>query len=188
LKLRTLLIAAAITIVCDARALCQEAPAKSAVTVTKTEHPRKRLDFSVDVPAPLDQVWKCFATRAGMVSWLTPDAKIELRPGGRWLAIFPGVAPGGGTILSYAPEQQLTIHAMAPEKFPTVRREGTTAVFTFIALDDSHTRVQLSQVGWKSGREWQDAYEHLAVGNAELLTQLLNRFLHGPMDWAKASR
>jgi hypothetical protein len=43
-------------------------------------------------------------------------------------------------------------------------------------------------VGWKSGREWQDAYEHLAVGNAELLTQLLNRFLHGPMDWAKASR
>lgn len=167
------------------RAICQEPAQKSAVTVTRTEHPRKRLDLTVDVPASLDQVWNCFTTREGMVSWITPDAKVELRPGGKWLALFPGAAPGGGTILSFATEQQLTLHAMAPEQFPTVRKEGTTAVFTFIALDDSHTRVHLSQVGWKNGPEWQRAYDHLATGNAMLLNQLLSRFQNGPIDWSK---
>jgi uncharacterized protein YndB with AHSA1/START domain len=160
-------------------------PTKSGVTVTRTDHPRKRLDFTVDVPASVAEVWKCFSTRAGMVSWITPDAQVELRPGGKWLALFPGAAPGGGTILSFAAEQQLTLHAMAPEQFPTVRKEGTTAVFTFMALDESHTRVHLSQVGWKSGSEWQRAYDHLAAGNAMLLDQLLGRFLHGPINWSK---
>jgi len=188
MRLRTLLLAVAMCLVIGTRADAEDTAHKSAVTVTKTEHPRKRLDFSVDIPAPIDEVWNCFTTREGMVSWITPDAQVELRPGGKWLALFPGAAPGGGTILSYAPQQQLTLHAMAPEQFPTVRKEGTTAVFTFIALDDSHTRLHLSQIGWKSGPEWRRAYEHLAIGNAMLLDQLLNRFLHGPIDWSKETK
>jgi len=80
--------------------------------------------------------------------------------------------------------RSITLRAMAPEQFPEVRRERTTAVFRFKA-DGSGTKVTLLQTGWKKGKEWDDAYEYLAGGNAQLLEQLLYRFQHGPIDWAK---
>jgi len=41
------------------------------------------------------------------------------------------------------------------------------------------------QTGWKEGKEWDDAYDYLANGNAQLLGQLLYRFKNGPVDWTK---
>jgi uncharacterized protein YndB with AHSA1/START domain len=185
MKILSLSSLGAISLLFVSSSIFQSPDVNHDVRVTKTEHPQKRLDFEVDIAAPVDQVWKCFATRNGMISWITPDAELELKPGGKWLAMYPGAAPGGGTIISYAAEQQITLHAMAPEQFPNVRREGTTAVFTFMALDEAHTRVHLSQVGWKTGQEWETAYGHLAIGNTILLTQLRDRFVNGPTDWAK---
>jgi hypothetical protein len=60
------------------------------------------------------------------------------------------------------------LSAMAPEIFPTVRAERTTARFEFIAKGRS-TRVRLVQTGWKQGEEWDKAYDYLATGNAQLL-------------------
>jgi uncharacterized protein YndB with AHSA1/START domain len=177
IRLSVLMVLAAASIFAGA---AQESP----VRVTKTSVPQKRLDFEVEIPARVDEVWKCFSTRKGMITWITPDAEVDMRPGGAWLAKYPGELPGGGRIVSFEPEQFLTLHAMAPEQFPTVRKEGTTAVFTFDAVDEHRTIVHLSQVGWKSGAEWETAYEHLSRGNAILLTQLRNRFLNGPVNWA----
>jgi uncharacterized protein YndB with AHSA1/START domain len=158
------------------------------VRVTKTSAPQKRLDFEVEIPGRVDEVWKCFSTREGMITWITPDAEVDLQVGGAWLAKYPGALPGGGRIVSFEPEQFLTLHAMAPEQFPTVRKQGTTAVFTFVPVDEHLTIVHLSQVGWKSGEEWDTAYEHLSRGNAILLTQLRDRFLNGPVNWANETK
>ena len=115
---------------------------------------------------------------------MTPGAVVDLRNGGEWTAHFPGGKTGGGTILSFVPEQEMTLSAMAPEQFPTVRAERTTARFQFIAKDDS-TVVRLVQTGWKTGEEWDKAYDYLAQGNAQLLETLRRRFVNGPIDWAK---
>jgi uncharacterized protein YndB with AHSA1/START domain len=158
---------------------------KGAVQVTKTLQPVKRLDFEVEVPASLDDVWKAFTTAEGMTTWVSPEAEVELREGGKWLAKFAGVAPGGGTIVKFTPLKDLVISAMAPEAFPTVRRERTLAVFSFTAVDKCHTRVHLAQTGWKEGEEWSKAFDYLAGGNASLLNMLHGRFVHGPVDWKK---
>jgi hypothetical protein len=71
---------------------------------------------------------------------------------------------------------------MAPDRFPEVRSVGTTAVFDF-APEGEQTRVTLTQTGWRQGKEWDDAYEYLASGNAQLLEQLYLRFARGPMKW-----
>ena len=97
---------------------------------------------------------------------------------------FPAAKTGGGTILSFVPKKELTIAALAPERFPTVREQRTTAKFEFIARGDS-TLVRLVQTGWKTGDEWDKAYEYLAEGNAQLLETLRRRFLEGPIDWQK---
>jgi uncharacterized protein YndB with AHSA1/START domain len=154
------------------------------VTVTKVASPEKALCFEVTVPGSLDQVWAAFTTNDGLASWLWRDVRVDARPGGEWLAILPG-STGGGTIVSLAPKTQIVISALAPERFPTVRRERTRAAFSFAAVTADSTTVTLAQTGWKTGDEWDAAYEYLARGNVELLTQLYQRFAFGPIAWPK---
>jgi uncharacterized protein YndB with AHSA1/START domain len=146
--------------------------------------PDKTLVLEVTIPASRAAVWQAFTTSAGLSTWLTPDAVVDLRPGGEWTAHFPGGKTGGGTIVSFVPEKEIILSAMAPERFPTVRAERTTARFQFEAKGES-TVVRLVQTGWKSGEEWDRAYEYLTVGNAQLLATLHRRFVNGPIDWAK---
>jgi uncharacterized protein YndB with AHSA1/START domain len=158
--------------------------APSPVTVTRVASPEKALRFEVTVPAGLDDVWTAFTTASGLVTWLWRDTRLDLRVGGDWLALFP-TSTGGGTIQSFTPKSQLVLAALAPDQFPTVRATRTRAVFDFASVGPAATRVTLTQTGWKTGKEWDDAYEYLASGNAELLDQLRQRFVSGPIAWPK---
>lgn len=158
--------------------------AQNPVRVVKQAAPDKALIFEVTVPASRAAVWHAFTTSEGLSTWLTPGAVVDLRKGGEWTAHFPGGKTGGGTILNFVPEQEITLAAMAPEQFPTVRAERTTARFQFMANGES-TLVRLVQTGWKSGEEWDKAYDYLAQGNAQLLETLRRRFVSGPIDWSK---
>jgi uncharacterized protein YndB with AHSA1/START domain len=155
-----------------------------AVTVTRTSSPERRLDFEVTVPAPVADVWQAFSTSKGLSTWLWPNAMVDLKPGGDWIVKFPGGSTGGGTIVAFDLEKRIEIAALAPDQFPTVRRDRTRALFTFKATaDGKSTIVHLTQTGWKSGEEWDRAYDYLAGGNAELLNNLRQRFVSGPFDW-----
>lgn len=146
--------------------------------------PPQELVIQVDVPAPIHAVWQAFTTSDGLSTWLSPEAAVDLRPGGEWTAHFPGGSTGGGTIVSFVPEKEIVISAMAPDQFPQVRAERTHAVFQFESRGDS-TIVRLTQSGWKQGAEWTHAYEYLVGGNAQLLSTLHHRFVSGPLDWKK---
>jgi len=146
--------------------------------------PDKILRIELTIPAPIAEVWQAFATSQGLSTWLTPGAVVDLRPGGEWTAHFPGGSTGGGTILSFVPQQDLVISALAPDRFPAVRAARTTVRYHLEAHGQT-THVTLTQTGWQSGKEWDQAYEYLAVGNAQLLATLHRRFLNGPIDWAK---
>jgi uncharacterized protein YndB with AHSA1/START domain len=158
--------------------------AQSPVKVVKQAAPEKALIFEVTIPAARGAVWQAFATSDGLSTWLTPGAVVDLRKGGEWTAHFPGGKTGGGTILSFVPEKEIVLAAMAPEQFPTVRAERTTARFELLASGES-TVVRLTQTGWKTGEEWDKAYEYLSQGNAQLLATLRRRFVEGPLDWSK---
>jgi uncharacterized protein YndB with AHSA1/START domain len=144
----------------------------------------KVLILTIAIPAPRAAVWHAFATSDGLSTWLTPGAVVDLRSGGEWTAHYPGGKIGGGTIISFIPEEEIVISAMAPEQFPTVRATRTRARFHFEPRGD-YTLVQLEQTGWQSGEEWDKAYEYLFAGNAELLATLHHRFINGPIDWEK---
>jgi len=157
------------------------------VTVTQVPAPHRELKFEVMVPGPRDSVWTAFTTSAGLETWLWRDCTVDLRPGGDWVCNYPDGKTGGGRIERYHERKDITLHAMAPEWFPTVRRVGTTAAFSFDAVGDS-TRVRLRQTGWQTGAEWDSAYAYLAKGNAQLLGQLRYRFAKGPIDWDAAEK
>jgi uncharacterized protein YndB with AHSA1/START domain len=154
------------------------------VTVTKVASPEKGLRFEVTVPGSLDELWAAFTTKDGLATWLWRDIRVDARTGGDWIAIFPQ-STAGGTIVSLTPKTQLVIAALAPDRFPAVREARTRAVFEFAAVTPFSTKVTLVQTGWGIGDEWDAAYEYLASGNAELLTQLYQRFASGPIAWPK---
>ena len=81
--------------------------------------------------------------------------------------------------------QEIRIKALAPERFPAVRAARTDVTFSLTAVGPAATKVTLVQTGWQPGAEWDAAYEYLAKGNAQLLTQLHQRFVSGPLDWSK---
>jgi uncharacterized protein YndB with AHSA1/START domain len=174
--MKTIFLALALTVT----AAVAQSPEKTG----KMAAPEKILVLEVTVPAPLSAVWEAFTTSAGLSTWLTPGAVVDLKEGGEWTAHFPGGSTGGGTILSFVPQKELVLSAMAPDKFPTVRATRTKARFQFEARGDS-TVVRLTQTGWKDGEEWVKAYEYLTVGNAQLLATLHHRFVNGPIDWSK---
>jgi uncharacterized protein YndB with AHSA1/START domain len=156
--------------------------ASAQAATAKETAPPQQFVIEIEVPAPLPEVWHGFATSEGLSTWLFPNAKVDLRPGGDWLVHFPGGSTGGGTIVSFVPEKELVIAALAPDKFPQVRAERTRAAFQFEARGQS-TVVRLTQSGWKSGDEWTRAYEYLVAGNAQLMATLHRRFVDGPTDW-----
>lgn len=159
---------------------------QGAVKVTVSREPVKRLDFEVIVPASQQEVWKAFTTKEGLESWIAPSARVDLSLGGVWEVGYVGAQPGGGSVLSYVPMEMLSLHAMAPESFPTVRKEGTIAVFFFERVAEKQTRVRLAQVDWKDGEEWDKAFDYLSKGNAILLNMLFKRFTNGPTDWKES--
>jgi glutathione peroxidase len=158
--------------------------AQNPVTVVKRPAPDKALIFEGTVPASPEAVWLAFSTSAGLSTWLTPGAVVDLRKGGEWTAHFPGGSTGGGTILEFTPGKEIVLAAMAPDKFPTVRAQRTRADFVLIPKG-TDTLVRLTQTGWKEGAEWDQAYDYLASGNVQLLETLVRRFAKGPIDWAK---
>jgi uncharacterized protein YndB with AHSA1/START domain len=165
--------------------------AAAVVTAALAPTPRARsaekmLRVEITVPAPRAEVWKAFATSEGLSTWLAPNSNVELRKGGEWMVHFPGGSTGGGNIVSFVPEKEIVISALAPDQFPTVRAQRTTARFE---LEDhgKGTLVRLTQTGWKDGDEWDRAYEYLTAGNAQLLATLHHRFVSGPIDWSKQS-
>ena len=177
MKTRILWLTLLISVV-PARLACTQA------AETKAVAPPQQFVLEMEVPAPVSEVWHAFATSEGLRTWLFPNATVDLKPGGDWLVHFPGGSTGGGTIVSFVPEKELVIAALAPDKFPTVRAERTRATFSFEARG-SGTVVRLTQSGWKSGDEWTKAYEYLLAGNAQLMAILHRRFVEGPTDWEK---
>jgi uncharacterized protein YndB with AHSA1/START domain len=175
-KMKAVLLSIFLTMAGAGLSAAQDGPTPAA--------PPQELVIQVEVPAPLHAVWQAFTTSEGLTTWLTPEATVDLRPGGEWTARFPGGSTGGGTILSFVAERELVISALAPDRFPRVRAERTRAVFQFEARGES-TIVRLTQSGWKAGPEWTSAYEYLVAGNAQLLATLHKRFVDGPMDWKK---
>ena len=141
------------------------------------------LVIELSIPAPLPEVWKAFTTTDGLSSWLAPEVSVDLRKGGDWLIKFPG-STAGGTIVSFVPQKELVLSALAPDRFPHVRAARTRAVFTFTAKGNN-TLVRLSQTGWQGGREWDAAYEYLAAANGEMLAMLHHRYVAGPTHWQK---
>ena len=111
----------------------------------------KILVLSITIPAPRADVWHAFSTSEGLSTWLTPGAVVDLRSGGEWTAHYPQGRTGGGTIISFVPEKEIVIAAMAPEESIRVTSAlmGAPAPSTILPITDAVSVTGARRItGW----------------------------------------
>ena len=150
----------------------------------------RALHTEILVNAPLEAVWEAWTTEEGVLSFLAPACKIDLRPDGAYEIYFnPDAPPGerggdGLKVLAVQPMQMLSFTWNAPPSLPQVRPQHTHVTLRFKAESDQQTWLSFHHDGWGSGGEWDKAYEYFQRAWFKVvLPRLQYRFDHGPVDW-----
>ena len=150
----------------------------------------RAIDKEAVVKASLEAVWSAWTTREGIVSFFSPDAKIEPRVGGAFqIYMDPAAEPGmkGADEMRYMaiqPMKMISFDWNAPPSLPLARTQRTFVVVRFFPLDGKSTRVTLHHTGWGDGGEWDQTYTYFDRAWGFVLGNLQQRFEKGPRDWA----
>lgn len=145
---------------------------------------------SVEVAAPLAEVWRAWTSAEGAITFFAPGARIEARPGGPYELYFDPEAPEGErgsegcTVRELQTERFLSVTWNFPPSLPTLRNEHTTVGIGLQAMDAGRTRVVLTHTGWRDGPQWMEGFSYFVRAWDLVLARLHHRFAEGPIDWA----
>ncbi len=134
---------------------------------------------SVTVDAPVEDVWWAWTTDAGIRSWLVDDSRIELRVGGpyEWYFLTDGEVGGRGSedchVIGFQTPTMLTFTWNAPPHLPEARAQRTVVLLRLRPDDaDEGTRVELTQLGWGDGGQWDEAHDYFNAAWGRVLDRL----------------
>lgn len=136
----------------------------------------------VDVAASREDVWGAWTTPEGIASFLTPNCKVELRPGGPFEIYFDMAAPEGSrgsedcALLSYEPPSMLSFEWNAPPQFGAIRDQRTIVILHFDDIGNGHTRVRFLQRGWGVSKQWDELYAYFDRAWDYVLSNLKESF------------
>ena len=161
------------------------------LAATAAHAAERAIDKTVEVNASVDDVWDAWTTRAGIVSFFAPDAKIEPRVGGAFEVYIDPEAPPGSRgaddmrFMALQPKRMLSFTWNAPPHLPEARAQRTLVILRLQPVGDKQTRVTLHHVGWGDGGEWDQAYAYFDKAWGGVLANLRKRFDQGPQDWTE---
>ncbi len=153
------------------------------------------LTKSVLVGASLEEVWRAWTTLDGIKRFFAPDARLEVRPHGKYEILFDPEKPEGQkgaegcTVLSYVPLKMFSFTWGATPEFPEARKEiAQWVVLFFDELGPKRTSVRFQEFGWKESKEGERVYEYFDRAWELVLARLAHSFTHGPIDWKRPWR
>jgi len=185
-----------VALVLAALASASTAAAASAVIDASRAEPdgTRTMHLSIEVPAPVAEVWTALTTSDGWRGWAAPMAQVDFRLGGVIETSYNiAAAPGAqgnirNEIIAFAPQRMFAIrNVQAPPRtaFDVPTFQSLHTVVLVDPVDERRTRVSFVQPGYRAGEPWDTVYKHFAWGNAWTLEQLKARFENGPVDWKK---
>lgn len=153
------------------------------------------LRTTLELAAPVDQVWALWTTEAGVTSFFAPGARIEPRVEGAYEIYFnPAAPPGqrgadGMQILVFQPSRRLAFTWNAPATLPEMRGQRTVVYIDFEPAGEGRTRLTFTHAGWGEGADWDAAYDYFdKAWNGFVLPMLQYRVANGPVDWKNAPK
>lgn len=158
-------------------------------TVTNTSYVNKSgekvLRFEITVPLTLDKAWELCSTDEGLKKWMAPLVHIELKAGGHIITNYNVTKALDDTtsirlpIASYIEKEMMVLKVKLNYNFSAAVRKEDDHLFEIIQLkkiDNMHTSIVSSMVGFGEGDEWEKTYQFFLKGNAWTCEQLVNVF------------
>lgn len=133
---------------------------------------------SATVAAPAEDVWWAWTTDAGIRSWLLDDSRIELAVGGPYEWYFTTDAePGsqgseGCVVVGFQAPTMLTFTWNAPPHLDEARAQRTVVLLRLTPEGPDATRVELTQLGWGEGGQWDEAFDYFDAAWGRVLERL----------------
>ncbi|HXP62444.1 MAG TPA: SRPBCC domain-containing protein [Dongiaceae bacterium] len=155
------------------------------VTNLVTNSKERVLRVESTVPASPKAVWEAFATEEGLKKWVAPVVALDLRVGGTLSTHYDKKASIGspGTIrlgiVNYLEGELITYKVHLTSSFsPKARAEDQNLqeIIQIVPWTNGTTKVISSMVGWGTGKDWDEAYNFFAKGNAWSYKQLVKCF------------
>lgn len=137
---------------------------------------------SATVPAPVEDVWWAWTTDAGIRSWLLDDSRIELAVGGAYEWYFrtdaeEGVRGSEGCeVIGFQAPTMLTFTWNAPPHLDEARAQRTVVLLRLHPVDPDHTDVELTQLGWGAGGQWDEAFDYFDAAWGRVLDRCVAWF------------
>lgn len=143
----------------------------------------RKIELEAIINASPEEVWNCWITEEGIKSFFAPKCDIEFKIGGKYECYFTLTNPVGQQgsedckILSYLPYKMLSFSWGGRAKIhPTVRKEKTWVVIEFGKMDNNKTKLRFTNLGYKKGEEWDDAYDYFQNAWSGVLKQLEQKY------------
>ncbi|HOO96150.1 MAG TPA: SRPBCC domain-containing protein [Caldisericia bacterium] len=126
----------------------------------------KSLTGSIEINAPVCEVWDAWTTKEGIGKFLAPDCNIEIKPGGKFEIYFDIDEEYGrrGTegmiVMAVQKPKMLSFTWNSPPHLEKTRDQMTHVCLRFEEISDSKTKLTLTQDGWGEGDVWDEAFNY----------------------------
>ena len=145
-----------------------------------------RLEFVV--PLSKTETWQYFADDEKLKLWIAPVAHIDLKTGGTLATNYDKNKSLNDTsairinIINYLKYELLTLKVNLNGNFSKKTRaedKNLQEVIQFIRVDNKHTRVISSMIGWGTGPDWDKTYKFFVKGNEWTYQEFMKLFKKG---------
>lgn len=142
------------------------------------------------VEAPPAEVYRAWTSPAGLERFLAPKVRFTLEKNGPFEAAFaPGAPVGqqgseGCVVTSWTEGTRLAFTWNFPPSIPSLRAaKARTAVEVRFEPSGPHTKVTLTQTGWKDGPDWTQGAAYFTRAWTVVLARLARVMVGVPLDW-----
>jgi hypothetical protein len=154
-------------------------------TSYKNQSGEKVLRFECTLPITQTAAWKLFTADEKLMKWIAPLAHIELRSGGYIVTNYDKTKSLSDSssiklpITSFIDHELLVLKVILNGNFVKSVRDSDQnlqEVIQFVKVDDQHTKIVSSMIGWGTGPDWDKAYEFFIKGNDWTYRELLKHY------------
>lgn len=145
----------------------------------------KVLRLECTLPIGLTEGWKLFTNDEKLEKWMAPLAHIELKSGGYILTNYDkskNLSDSSSIklpITSFIDNEILVLKVILNNNFAQSVRESDAnlqEVIQFIKIDDKHTKIVSSMIGWGAGTDWEKTYDFFVKGNEWTYQELIKNY------------
>lgn len=154
-------------------------------TSYKNQSGEKVLRLEFIIPISVTEAWELFTIDENLKKWIAPQAHIELKSGGYIVTNYDKSKSLSDSssiklpIISFIDNEILILKVILNDNFVTSVRESDTnlqEVIQFIKVDNSHTKIVSSMLGWGKGIDWDTTYNFFERGNEWTYQELLKNY------------